>query len=293
MLVAAGQPVNDDVRQSQGWRRVLRSSPGRMAALPALAAVAFFTAPALYTNAAGLSGDVLERRLKSAYPDHISAVEGNAVIFKDGTRLPLDGGSGQKDFDAWLARPDIADMFRFDYPAGTALTVPAQNFDPGRARNTAFFDKIYGNCRSGEVRQHLVSVVWLKTKAPQRVLISARNGAAEKLRAVSTELDALPGTFDRFLFPIAGSYVCRAIAGTSSPSAHGYGIAIDIALSYSNYWRWDQRRDPLRRVPAYRNAIPIEIVAIFEKHGFIWGGRWSHYDTMHFEYRPELIDPQR
>ncbi|MDP3291618.1 MAG: M15 family metallopeptidase, partial [Sulfuricurvum sp.] len=24
-------------------------------------------------------------------------------------------------------------------------------------------------------------------------------------------------------------------------------------------------------------------------HGFIWGGRWYHYDTMHFEYRPELL----
>jgi hypothetical protein len=30
-------------------------------------------------------------------------------------------------------------------------------------------------------------------------------------------------------------------------------------------------------------------VAVFERHGFIWGGRWAHYDTMHFEYRPELL----
>jgi hypothetical protein len=30
-------------------------------------------------------------------------------------------------------------------------------------------------------------------------------------------------------------------------------------------------------------------VEIFEKHGFIWGGRWYHYDTMHFEYRPEIL----
>src|SRR5262245_1812136 len=27
----------------------------------------------------------------------------------------------------------------------------------------------------------------------------------------------------------------------------------------------------------------------FEKYGFIWGGHWYHYDTMHFEYRPELL----
>ena len=39
----------------------------------------------------------------------------------------------------------------------------------------------------------------------------------------------------------------------------------------------------------WSNKIPAEIIAAFEKHGFIWGGRWYHYDTMHFEYRPELL----
>ena len=34
-----------------------------------------------------------------------------------------------------------------------------------------------------------------------------------------------------------------------------------------------------------------KIVEIFERHGFIWGGKWYHYDTMHFEYRPELLPP--
>src|SRR6185437_1620763 len=31
---------------------------------------------------------------------------------------------------------------------------------------------------------------------------------------------------------------------------------------------------------AYHNRMPKEIVATFEKHGFIWGGKWYHYDTM-------------
>jgi hypothetical protein len=35
--------------------------------------------------------------------------------------------------------------------------------------------------------------------------------------------------------------------------------------------------------------MPREIVEIFERHGFIWGGKWYHYGTMHFGYRPELI----
>ena len=41
----------------------------------------------------------------------------------------------------------------------------------------------------------------------------------------------------------------------------------------------------------WRNVVPQEIVDAFEAEGFIWGGRWLHYDTMHFEYRPELLDP--
>ena len=33
-----------------------------------------------------------------------------------------------------------------------------------------------------------------------------------------------------------------------------------------------------------------DIVDAFEAEGFAWGGRWYHYDTMHFEWRPELFD---
>jgi len=31
-------------------------------------------------------------------------------------------------------------------------------------------------------------------------------------------------------------------------------------------------------------------VQLFESERFIWGGRWYHFDTMHFEYRPEFFD---
>jgi hypothetical protein len=32
----------------------------------------------------------------------------------------------------------------------------------------------------------------------------------------------------------------------------------------------------------------MQVIAIFEAHGFIWGGKWHHFDSVHFEYRPEL-----
>jgi hypothetical protein len=44
---------------------------------------------------------------------------------------------------------------------------------------------------------------------------------------------------------------------------------------------------------ALQTAYPWEIVAAFEEQGFIWGGKWYHYDTIHFEYRPELLAKAR
>ena len=28
---------------------------------------------------------------------------------------------------------------------------------------------------------------------------------------------------------------------------------------------------------------------VFERNNFIWGGKWGHFDILHFEYRPEII----
>ena len=95
----------------------------------------------------------------------------------------------------------------------------------------------------------------------------------------------------RYLVPSAGTYNCRVVAGTDRVSAHGLGIAIDIAVAHADYWRWARPGADGRY--AYRNRIPWEIVEAFERHGFIWGGKWHHFDTMHFEYRPEIIAGQK
>jgi hypothetical protein len=70
---------------------------------------------------------------------------------------------------------------------------------------------------------------------------------------------------------------------------HGWGAAIDINPALSDYWLW---RRSTSGPSDYVNRVPPDIVRVFERHGFIWGGRWLHYDTMHFEYRPELLVEQ-
>ena len=217
-------------------------------------------------------------RLVAAYPEHLKEVAGGDLVWRDGTRMPISDGRPDKSDDEALASPSIADTFRDAYKAGVPDGAPTQ--DPGRFRNPAFFEKMYGRCSAPGFAARLVPVRWLARHGGGTLMVTPVNGVARRLQRVSDELDALPDRFLVFLKPSAGTFNCRKIAGTEQASAHGYGIAIDVSTKYADYWRWRS---------AFRNQIPQEIVDIFETHGFIWGGKWKHFDTMHFEYRPEML----
>jgi len=240
------------------------------------------------TNPADLDGALT--RLAAAYPDTVKGHDSNALLLADGTRLALsDGGTG-KSFQQLLDSPDIGDMFAFAYPVGAKPAQPPENYDPGRIRVEALFRALYGDCRKGEVEKRMRRIAWVPKHGGGHVMVTTAQGADKALEAVSKELDALPATFTKYLAPSAGTYNCRTIAKSERMSMHAYGAAIDINTKHTTYWQWVE--------PApdgsyqWSNRIPDEIVAAFERHGFIWGGRWYHFDTMHFEYRPELLPGQ-
>jgi hypothetical protein len=87
----------------------------------------------------------------------------------------------------------------------------------------------------------------------------------------------------------------RSVKGTDNQSYHAYGLALDIVpKNYGNkqvYWRWSSVFDEdWGRLPLIKRwKPPNEVIAAFENNGFIWGGKWYHFDTIHFEYRPELL----
>jgi hypothetical protein len=225
-------------------------------------------------------------RLVKAYPDMISGVDGNALVLKDGTRLEISDGRTDKSFEELLDDPDVGDMLAFTYPAGAQAAAPALNFDPGRVRVEGLFRALYGDCQKGTLAKTR-KVPWLPNHGGGSVPFSTAQGADKALEAVSAELDQLPKSFMKFLVPSAGTYNCRPIAKTDRMSMHAYAAAIDINTKQTTYWQWVKPgADGLYH---WSNKIPPEIVAAFERHGFIWGGRWYHYDTMHFEYRPELL----
>ncbi len=223
--------------------------------------------------------------LVAAYPDALAGHDGNVLRWRDGTVMPVSDGAERKTFPELLRHASIADQLRLPYPRGPLEQPPAVDADPGRFRNGALFTKMYGDCKKGEVTPRLVSLRWLPHSWGKSIRITSVNGVDAQLRAVSEEIDALPEKIKRSAYPIAGTYNCRAVADTGQPSPHGYGIAIDLNTAVSDYWYWRPHDGAI----VYRNRMPAEIVAIFEKHGFIWGGKWYHFDTMHFEYRPELL----
>lgn len=225
------------------------------------------------------------RALLTAYPDAFASdpYDGTNIRLADGTTIKVDDGR-TKSHTERLADCDIDDMFAIEYKLPDVWNgdYPAFQSDPGRWRNEILFKKLYGSTEAA-VRKQLTGVDWLG----QRVQFSASHGAADSLRAVAAELAAKPHL--RKWLKSSGTFYWRNVRGANRLSAHSFGIAIDIAVASSDYWLWQARSADENARVAYKNKFPREIVEIFQRHGFIWGGAWYHFDTMHFEFRPELL----
>jgi hypothetical protein len=74
----------------------------------------------------------------------------------------------------------------------------------------------------------------------------------------------------------AGCYYPRFIAGTTRLSNHSFGLALDL------------------NVPGNQRGtvgeMDRDVVQIFEKWGFTWGGHWRYTDPMHFEAN-RIVNP--
>ncbi|MDR2211008.1 MAG: M15 family metallopeptidase, partial [Spirochaetaceae bacterium] len=87
----------------------------------------------------------------------------------------------------------------------------------------------------------------------------------------------------------------RNIAATESRSFHSYGAALDLLPksmgNLETYGLWAARvKSDWWTVPySQRLHPPDAVIKAFEAYGFVWGGKWAAYDTMHFEYRPEIF----
>lgn len=202
------------------------------------------------------------------------------LIFNNGKKVLYDDKK-VKSRDEKLSNADVQDTLEEIYPLESTNSI--LNIDPGRSRCYPFLNAIYGSSK-GEIEKNIGNVSTLcgnitfnKNARAGESLKGALNGAKE--------LAMKDNNINNFLFPISGGYNYRVIQDTGRLSPHAYAIAIDLKRDNADYWKWASKEKGSKRIEEY----PSNLVRVFEDEGFVWGGKWEHFDILHFEYRPEII----
>jgi len=158
-------------------------------------------------------------------------------------------------------------------------------------RSHYFFDALYRAHDRDEAYDRVKTILFLKHQAlvhysiledlslvEERILAAAKTDP--RVRAWINNIDAI------------FTWSWRNIESTQSRSFHAYGAAVDVlprALgSKQIYWLWAGSRWWNISYEG-RHHPPDPVIQAFESYGFIWGGKWLFFDTIHFEYRPEVF----
>jgi hypothetical protein len=254
-------------------------------------------------------GEMIMKALAQAYPDRIGPAEfrdgdwavpirGTWFYYADNRLLPQELRSRAEEYDPqpfynypaelppWR-EPTAEESERFRKQTRQHLEHPAK-------RSQHFHDALWRASNRDEAWDRVKSLRFLGRPVyihyaileelalvEERILEEAKTNA--QLRQWINDLDLLEG------------WSWRNIAATESRSFHSYGAALDmLPKSTGNretYWLWTARtRSDWWMVPYSQRLHPPEVViTAFESYGFVWGGKWTSYDTMHFEYRPEIF----
>jgi hypothetical protein len=164
---------------------------------------------------------------------------------------------------------------------------------PGAARSP-FYEALWQTRSREEAysQQRWIAFLGRQVQA-HRGIVAPLERAEARILALAKEDPEIQGWLNN-LHSITG-WNWRNVAGSANRSYHSYGIAVDLLMraqpGMETYWQWTQAKGiDWRSVPAEnRQNPPSAVIRVFEDQGFIWGGRWSRYDTMHFEYHPELL----
>jgi len=161
-------------------------------------------------------------------------------------------------------------------------------------RASYFHDDLWQGKTRTEIEKHIVRVSFLGRNIRIHQWVQENFERVEEQITAAGENDpVVQNWIDTLRQPSAFEW--RTIADTQSRSYHSYGIAVDLLpVSLGRlqaYWLWTiQHRDDWWNVPySERYHPPAAVIKAFESNGFIWGGKWPLFDTMHFEYRPEIL----
>ena len=159
--------------------------------------------------------------------------------------------------------------------------------------NTFFFSEIYGEVSENAVQKKLRAIAFLGST------VYVHERIVPSLLAVNAEISALKKAkqyksfFSNYLTTYGFNW--RTIEYGDTLSLHALGIAVDVmAKRYGKlnaFWYWESKvhDEWFLLTPEQRWMPPLDVINAFDRQGFVWGGYWALWDTMHFEYRPEQI----
>jgi hypothetical protein len=249
------------------------------------------------------------RSLASAYSDRVGEVEfrdgdwtltvyGERFYYAEGRLLPAllrDSASEfaplpfynyQKELPQWV-QPTTEESAR----------IREQERNRGNRqlkRSSHFYDAIWRSRNRDESWEHIKQIRFLGQPIQVHYSILTELSLVEEQILRTAKTNAAVKQWINNLNSVE-SWNWRNIASSQSRSYHAYGAAIDLLPKslggLETYWLWTSRNTPDWWTVPYSRRFhpPQEVIDAFESFGFIWGGKWRYYDTMHFEYRPEIL----
>ena len=120
--------------------------------------------------------------------------------------------------------------------------------------------------------------------------IRSRNGVTTQVAAVFQKnfqgfIDDLEAS--GYEVTMLGGYCNRNARGSTRPSYHAMGAAIDVNWNQNGYGSrpsgWGDHATGINQGRGYKCDLPNNVGAIAARHGLGWGGNWSNpWDPMHF-----------
>ena len=257
----------------------------------------------------GSRGETIMRALESAYPERVEKIEyfdgdwtivvyGERFYFAGGRFLPaslLDGigeytplpfYNYQKELPPWR-----------EPSAEEAASIREQESQRGTSslkRSSHFYDALWRAHNRDEAWEHVKQIRFFGHPVMVHYSILTNLSLVEETILREAKTNAEVRQWIDSLASVEG-WSWRNIASSQSRSNHAYGAAIDLLpkslRGLETYWLWTAQSNREWWAVPYSRRLhpPDEVIDAFESFGFIWGGKWRYYDTMHFEYRPEIL----
>jgi hypothetical protein len=255
------------------------------------------------------------KALAAAYPDRLGAAEyrdgdwavpmreipGSGVTwfyYAEGRLLPEEFRDRYAEYDPlpfysyslelppWQD-PDEEASARYSNSASRRRTNPPK-------RSQHFYDALWRAHNNDESYQRVKTIRFLGRNVLIHYSIMEELALVEERIQESAKTDPAVRQWIANLDSLSG-WNWRNIAATESRSYHAYGTALDLLPAsrqgFETYWLWTAEYNPRWWAVPYSKRLhpPQAVISAFESYGFIWGGKWMFYDTMHFEYRPEIL----